>query len=81
LTTNGKAGTAMTWNEQADVSAAFALASCCTPDFPEPVGVFRAVDRPVHHVLQEAQGEAVKKKLGPGNLAKLLRAGDTWTIS
>ena len=73
--------TPLTWNEQADVSAAFALASCHTPDFPEPVGVFRAVDRPVHHTLQEMQGEAVLKKLGPGNLSKLLKAGDTWTIS
>jgi 2-oxoglutarate ferredoxin oxidoreductase subunit beta len=71
----------MVWNEQGEVAAAFALASCCTPDFPEPVGVFRAVDQPVHHMLQESQGEAVKKKLGPGNLSKLLRAGDTWTIS
>ena len=71
----------MTWNEQADVSAAFALASCATPDFPEPVGVFRAVDRPVHHMLQESQGAAVRGKLGPGNLSKLLRTGDTWTIS
>jgi 2-oxoglutarate ferredoxin oxidoreductase subunit beta len=78
-TANG--ATPMIWNEQADVSAAFALASCHTPDFPEPVGVFRAVDRPVHHSLQETQGEAVLKKLGPGNLSKLLKAGDTWTIS
>jgi hypothetical protein len=35
----------------------------------------------VHHSLQETQGEAVLKKLGPGNLSKLLKAGDTWTIS
>ena len=78
---NANGAKPMVWNEQGDVSAAFALASCCTPDYPEPVGVFRAVDHPVHHMLQESQGEAVKKKLGPGNLAKLLRAGDTWTIS
>jgi len=78
---NPDGGKPMVWNEQGEVAAAFALASCTTPDYPEPVGVFRAVDHPVHHILQEAQGEAVKKKLGPGNLAKLLRAGDTWTIS
>jgi len=80
-TAAGNGAAPMTWNEQAEVSAAFALASCHTPDFPEPVGVFRAVDRPVHHSLQETQGEAVLKKLGPGNLSKLLKAGDTWTIS
>jgi 2-oxoglutarate ferredoxin oxidoreductase subunit beta len=81
IATNGQAGKPMTWNEQGEVAAAFALASCHTPDFPEPVGVFRAVNRPVHHALQESQGEAVRAKLGAGNLAKLLRAGDTWTIS
>ena len=76
----GDAADALVWDERADVSAAFALAGCCAPDYPEPMGVFRAVERPVHHVLQEAQGEAVQKKLGAGDLAALLKSGDTWTI-
>ncbi|MBK7644902.1 MAG: 2-oxoacid:ferredoxin oxidoreductase subunit beta [Planctomycetes bacterium] len=79
---SGKApGEPMIWNEQAEVSAAFALSTCAAPDFPEPVGVLRAVDAPVHHILQESQSDAVRKKLGAGNLAKLLTSGDTWTIS
>jgi hypothetical protein len=28
----------------------------------------------------EAQLEAAKAKLGPGELAKLLRSGDTWVV-
>ena len=77
----GEAAGALVWDERADVSAAFALAGCATPDFPEPFGVFRAVERAVHHELQDAQGDAVKKKLGAGDLGALLRAGDTWTIT
>ena len=75
------ASAALVWNEQVEASAAFALASCCAPDLPEPMGVLRAVERPVHHTLQDVQGDAVRAKLGAGNLGKLLRAGDTWTIS
>jgi 2-oxoglutarate ferredoxin oxidoreductase subunit beta len=71
----------MTWNEKAEAPAAFALASCVAPDLPEPVGVFRAVERPLHHELEAAQRDAVRKKLGTGDLAKLLGAGDTWNIA
>jgi 2-oxoglutarate ferredoxin oxidoreductase subunit beta len=70
----------LVWNEKAEASAAFALASCVAPGFPEPVGVFRAVERPLHHDLELAQERSVKAKAGAGDLAKLLAAGDTWTI-
>ncbi len=71
----------MVWNEKARASAAFALASCVAPDLPEPVGVFRAVERALHHELEAAQHEALRKKLGQGDLSKLLCAGDTWVIA
>jgi 2-oxoglutarate ferredoxin oxidoreductase subunit beta len=80
LAAGGSIEDVMTWNEQADASAAFALASCVAPSMPEPVGVFRAVERPLHHELEAAQRDAVRKKLGTGDLAKLLSHGDTWTI-
>jgi 2-oxoglutarate ferredoxin oxidoreductase subunit beta len=73
-------GAGMTWNEQAEASAAFALAGCTTPAFPEPLGVLRAVERPLHHDLEVAQSQSVQKKSGTGDLAKLLAAGDTWSI-
>ncbi len=78
---NGGAQSALVWDERADASAAFALAGCIAPALPEPFGVLRAVDRPVHHDMEASQGANVRKKLGGGDLAGLLAAGDTWTIA
>jgi 2-oxoglutarate/2-oxoacid ferredoxin oxidoreductase subunit beta len=44
-----------------------------------PIGIFRAVDRPVYDELMAEQLETARAK-GEGDLKKLLRAGDTWTI-
>jgi 2-oxoglutarate ferredoxin oxidoreductase subunit beta len=44
-----------------------------------PMGVFRAVDRPVYDELMAEQIEVAKAK-GEGELAALLGSGDTWTI-
>jgi 2-oxoglutarate ferredoxin oxidoreductase subunit beta len=64
-----------------DPSLAFALAHLSErPTGPTPSGVFRAVDRPVYGDAMEAQLEAARAKLGPGDLAKLLSAGDTWVV-
>jgi 2-oxoglutarate ferredoxin oxidoreductase subunit beta len=71
---------AMIWDETAIPPVAFALASCAAPGLPEPMGVLRAVGQPVHHDLERAQDEGVRKKLGAGSLAKILAAGDTWTV-
>jgi 2-oxoglutarate ferredoxin oxidoreductase subunit beta len=62
-------------------SLAFALAHLAErPIGPTPIGVFRAVERPVYGEAMEAQLEAARAKLGPGDLAKLLHSGDTWTV-
>jgi 2-oxoglutarate ferredoxin oxidoreductase subunit beta len=59
---------------------AFALASMAPPEFPIPVGVFRAVERPTYEGMLEDQiGSAIGAR-GPGDLAKLLHSGDTWTV-
>jgi 2-oxoglutarate ferredoxin oxidoreductase subunit beta len=51
------------------------------PDFPEPMGVFRAVDRPKYDERLNAQvAEAIQAE-GPGDLDKLLRSGDTWVVT
>ena len=44
-----------------------------------PMGVFRAVDRPVYDELMAEQIGVAKAK-GEGELAALLGSGDTWTI-
>jgi 2-oxoglutarate ferredoxin oxidoreductase subunit beta len=45
-----------------------------------PVGVFRKVDRPVYDDLMAEQIATATEKRGAGDLAKLLRSGETWTI-
>ncbi len=44
-----------------------------------PIGIFRAVERPVYDELMAEQLETARAK-GEGDLEKLLRAGDTWSI-
>ncbi len=51
------------------------------PNFPTPIGVFRAWgDVPRYEDVMNEQVRAVIAKRGPGDLAKLLRAGDTWEV-
>jgi 2-oxoglutarate ferredoxin oxidoreductase subunit beta len=51
------------------------------PGFPTPIGVLRAWDDlPRYEDVMNQQVQDVIAKRGPGNLAKLLRAGDTWEV-
>jgi len=59
---------------------AFALATLAAPVFPIPTGVLRAVERPSYERLLEDQVASAIAARGPGNLAKLLHSGDTWTV-
>jgi 2-oxoglutarate/2-oxoacid ferredoxin oxidoreductase subunit beta len=63
-----------------DPSVAFMLARMEQPDFPQPVGIFRAVQRPTYEEMMEEQIEAAIAKVGPGNLEKLINSGDTWVV-
>jgi 2-oxoglutarate ferredoxin oxidoreductase subunit beta len=59
---------------------AFSLASLARPAFPVPIGVFRAVTKATYEDLVEAQVRDAVSARGKGDLAKLLRSGDTWTV-
>jgi 2-oxoglutarate ferredoxin oxidoreductase subunit beta len=51
------------------------------PGFPTPVGVFRAWDDlPRYEDVMNQQIKDVIAKRGPGDLNKLLHAGDTWEV-
>jgi 2-oxoglutarate ferredoxin oxidoreductase subunit beta len=50
------------------------------PGFPTPIGVLRAVDAPSYETLVADQVRAVTEKKGKGDLGKLLRTGDTWSV-
>ncbi|MEX0718497.1 MAG: 2-oxoacid:ferredoxin oxidoreductase subunit beta [Planctomycetaceae bacterium] len=61
-------------------SLAFLLARMRYPRFPEPMGVFRAVDRPIYDAALHAQMRQVLEKQGPGDLVEMFNSGDTWTV-
>jgi 2-oxoglutarate ferredoxin oxidoreductase subunit beta len=63
-----------------DPSVAFMLARMEQPDFPQPVGIFRAVERATYEDMMTDQITASISKLGPGSLEKLINSGDTWTV-
>ncbi len=59
---------------------AFFLSQLAAPDFPVPLGVFRAFDAPAYEELNSQLAEEAVAKKGRGDLARLLYSGDTWTI-
>ena len=63
-------------------SLAFALSRLADgPTQPTPMGVFRDVDRPVYGDAMEHQLRTAADRQGPGELSRLLHAGDTWTVN
>lgn len=49
--------------------------------FPEPIGVFRAVERPRYDVMVNDQIAQATSDRGKGDLDKLFRSGDTWDVA
>lgn len=64
-----------------DSTLAFALSRLSSaPTMPTPVGVFRDVQRPIYEVEVQKQLAATLEKNGPGDLAKIIASGATWTV-
>ncbi|MCA9151684.1 MAG: 2-oxoacid:ferredoxin oxidoreductase subunit beta [Planctomycetales bacterium] len=61
-------------------SLAYLLSRMRYPEFPEPIGVFRAVDKPKYDEELNLQITAAREKHGEGDLDKLFNAGDTWVV-
>ena len=66
--------------QAAEPSLAFLLARMRYPEFPEPMGVFRDVERPVYDQGVNDQVQQAITDQGPGDLEKLFHSGDTWTV-
>ena len=49
--------------------------------FPEPIGVFRAVERPRYDAMINDQVEQATNERGKGDLDKLFASGDTWDVA
>ncbi|MFJ4005391.1 2-oxoacid:ferredoxin oxidoreductase subunit beta [Streptomyces sp. NPDC090023] len=66
----------------ASPTTAFALSRLADPDtlHHTPIGVFRAVDRPVYDSLMSEQLDSAVEQQGKGDLTTLLAGGDSWTV-
>jgi 2-oxoglutarate ferredoxin oxidoreductase subunit beta len=66
-------------HDESNLALAFMLANFEAP-MPAPVGVFYAVSRPTYDSAMNAQLVEAKAKMGPGDVAALLKRGDVWTV-
>ncbi len=73
-------GVAIHYERHESPAYAFALASLQRPEFPVPIGVFRAVKRPTYETMLEDQVTSAIEQRGRGDLRALLHSGDTWTV-
>ena len=62
-------------------SLAYLLSRMRQPEFPEPIGVFRAVDHPRYEEQVNQQIVDAKAQNGEGDLDALFRTGNTWKVS
>ena len=67
-------------HDEKNANAAKVLADLFAPDFPVPLGVFVKLDAPIYEDVVLDQEQRAISERGPGDIAKLLKSGDTWTI-
>ena len=69
-------------DEQAHLGFHSHLARLHYPEMPVPLGVLRAVERPVYDELVEDQiHAAIDRKGGRGSIQKLIAGSSTWTVA
>ena len=67
--------------KQESGALAYLLSRFDLPEFPMPIGVFRSVERPSDEKNVREQITSAQSKRGPGDIWKLLRSGETWTVT
>ena len=71
----------LVWDEdRPNPALAFLLAQLGPPNFPTPIGVFRAVDSPAYDAEVVTQIEAAVESRGHGRLEDLIYSGDIWEV-
>lgn len=66
--------------QAAEPTLAYLLSRMGPPDFPIPVGVFRAIDKPVYsQLLMEQVNDAQSRKMS--DLEALFRQGESWDVT
>jgi 2-oxoglutarate ferredoxin oxidoreductase subunit beta len=66
-------------DEKASPAFAYMLAQMEQPEFPVPVGIFRAVTEPSFEGMMAEQLKAAAQKT-PADLAKLVAGPETWEV-
>jgi 2-oxoglutarate ferredoxin oxidoreductase subunit beta len=56
------------------------LAGLAYPDFPTPIGIFKAQERPTYELLKQTQDEHIKARAQSVDLRALLHGSNTWTV-
>ena len=67
--------------ETNEPSLAFMLSRMRYPEFPTPVGVYRAIEHPTFETMAQVQLDQVTAFKGQGNLQSLLNGPDTWNVA
>lgn len=63
-----------------DPSLAFLLSRMQVPAFPEPLGIFRRVQRPTYEDLMAGQIADARARVGSGDMTALLEGADAWDV-
>ena len=78
---NGFSEADLVVHDENDSALAFLLTSLMPPNFPTPIGVFRAVQRDTYERMAGDQIQTAKQRQGAGDLRQLFEAGETWKVS
>ena len=68
-------------DEKADSALVHILGKMRHPEFPEPIGVFRDIDKELFEDEVRGQIDAALQQKGPGDLNALFNSGDTWEVA
>jgi 2-oxoglutarate ferredoxin oxidoreductase subunit beta len=67
--------------QQTEPCLAYLFSRMRYPEFPEPMGVFRCVERPTYEDLLTKQVEEAVRTRGEGKLEDLFDNGETWVVN
>ncbi len=71
----------LVWDEtRPNPAYAFLFSQMQGPGLPTPIGVFRSIEQPSFESGVKAQIDAAVAQKGKGDLAKLMRSGDVWSV-
>lgn len=66
---------------RSDPTLALKLAQLQFPESPYPLGIFRQIDAPIYEQDLLDQEQEAARKLGKGDIHKLLNSGETWVTT